>query len=379
MHLLPSISAQGMQGFAATWLVHLYTLVSMLSMVLNGCTEKTSPGDRASETPLVFEVNPFIGTDLEGQTFPGALVPWGMVSASPHTRLMTLEEVLEGVDFIEGGFAFSGYKWGDPTIHGFGTAHLSGVGCPDLGGPVLVPFAGEPPADFDEQGSRYRDEKAHAGYYVVYLQRSKTWAEMTATKRTGVFRFRFDEPSAGAGLMIDTAHGLSILYDGGYLRKVSDHEFEGFANFGLFCGPNNQGQIHFVARIEGPVVASGLTKDGKVVPGDEATGMVAAFVRFAEDMDVPVTVNIGLSWVNIDGARANLEAEKQPFDAALAQAERAWQDVLARVEVEGGQPIGSHSLLYCSLPRCHTPQHRKRCRRSLSSVSRCQPGFHRSG
>ena len=120
---------------------HQGLLVAAIGLCQLGCADDMNPMDERTDTPLVFEVNPFIGTDLEGQTFPGALVPWGMVSASPHTSLMTIEDVLEGVDFIEGGFAFSGYKWGHPTIHGFGTAHLRVVGPGDKGQAAAPHFA----------------------------------------------------------------------------------------------------------------------------------------------------------------------------------------------------------------------------------------------
>ena len=70
--------------------------------------------------------------------------------------------------------------------------HLSGVGCPDLGVPVVVPFTGAPPGSFEAAGSAYRDEAAHAGYYTVYLEGPAALAELTATPRTAVLRFRFD-------------------------------------------------------------------------------------------------------------------------------------------------------------------------------------------
>lgn len=315
-------------------------LAILLPALLFCCTEQDPdprPFDPHDAAPLAFEVNPFIGTDLEGQTFPGAVYPWGMASPSPHTRLTSIADLL-GMDFLEGGLAFSGYKWGDPTIHGFGTAHLSGVGCPDLGGPVVVPFVGDPPENFEAAGSAYRDEIAHAGYYSVQLDEAEVVAEMTATPRSAALRFRFEAAERPPGILIDTSNGLSVAHDGGYVRLVSDTEVEGYAKFGLFCGQSNQGRVHFVARIEGPVSESGLLVDGELSTETEATGNVGAYMRLDSSPGDAVSVAIGLSWVSVAGARANLDAEQGGFDDLRGSAERAWQQVLERVEVEGGSP-----------------------------------------
>ncbi|MDP6945154.1 MAG: GH92 family glycosyl hydrolase, partial [Myxococcota bacterium] len=239
------------------------------------------------------------------------------------------------MDFLEGGPAFSGYKWGDPTIHGFGTAHLSGAGCPALGGPAMMAFTGEPPTGFEAAGSAYRDEVAHAGYYAVTLDGPKVRAEMTATPRTAILRFDFDAGVTQPGLLLDCAGALSIGRDGGRLHLVSDTEVEGHVNFGFFCGQPNEGRVHFVARLDRPSTESGLRQNGATLDASEAEGEVAAFFRL--EGDGPVTVSIGLSWVSTEGARANLEAEALDFDAARLAAEQAWQEVLGRVATEGGR------------------------------------------
>ena len=190
----------------------------------NAYEAPTPPAD----APLAAEVDPFIGTAADGMTFPGALVPWGMASPSPHTKLTTAADGLEGV-FVNGG-----YRHGDPQIHGFGLTHLSGVGCPDLGLPVVAPTSGATPVSFDAYGSAYRNEVAYAGYYAAELSDMDTVAEMTATPRTAIFRFWFPQDKP-ANITIDAARGVSWVRNQGDLEVVGPNEFAGSAAFGGFC------------------------------------------------------------------------------------------------------------------------------------------------
>ena len=77
------------------------------------------------------EVNTFIGTQDEGNTFPGASAPFGMIQVSPITG------------------HYAGYRYDDGKIRGFGHSFVSGAGCWEQGGQVaanirrLPPFMGE--------------------------------------------------------------------------------------------------------------------------------------------------------------------------------------------------------------------------------------------
>jgi predicted alpha-1,2-mannosidase len=262
-------------------------------------------------------------------TFPGALVPWGMASPSPHTKLTTAADGLEGV-FVNGG-----YRYGDPQIHGFGLTHLSGVGCPDLGLPVVAPTSGATPADFDAYGSAYRGEVAYAGYYGVELSDMETVAEMTATPRTAVFRFWFPQDKP-ANITVDAARGVSWIRNQGDLEVVGPNEIAGSAAFGEFCVEGGGGRLYFVARADHVADSVGVVEDGAVRDEVRATGDAMAFLRYDTPPKEPVTLWVGLSWVSIEQARANLEAEQLPFDEARDAASVAWQQHLGRVEVAGG-------------------------------------------
>src|SRR5579872_4816951 len=122
-------------------------------------------------------VNPFVGTAHGGNTFPGALVPWGMVSVSPHNDLK----------------APSGYIHGNPTIYGFGHVHLSGTGCPDLGSVLIMPTVGDIRIEPEKIKSDYESEEASPGYYRVNLKTYEILAEMTATTHAGMSQYTFPE------------------------------------------------------------------------------------------------------------------------------------------------------------------------------------------
>jgi len=296
--------------------------------VLTSCTGSTSVAYEVpsppAEAPLAGEVDPFIGTAGDGQTFPGAVVPWGMASPSPHTTLTTTADAVEGL------FVNSGYQHGAPTMRGFGLTHLSGVGCPDLGVPVVAPTLGEPPSAFDDYVSTYRNEVAYAGYYAVELGDRGMVAEMTATPRTGVFRFWLPE-GAPANIIVDPARGVSwIRNQTKFSEGLSTDEIAGSAGFGGFCAMPGGGRLHFVARLDRPAHRVELFD-----PNGNA-GEALAFWRYDRAPAEPVTMWVGLSWVSIDEARANLDAEQLRFDDARDAAALAWQQSLGRIEVEGG-------------------------------------------
>jgi len=314
-------------------------------VVLGSCTESSSVAYEVpwppAQAPLAAEVNPFIGTAGDGQTFPGAVVPWGMASPSPHTKLTTAADALEGV-FVNGG-----YRYGDPQIHGFGLTHLSGVGCPDLGLPVIAPTSGATPASFEAYSSSYRSELAYAGYYGVELSDMDVVAEMTATPRTAVFRFWFAQGQP-ANITLDGARGISWVRNEADLEVLGPDEIVGSAAFGQFCVSGGGGRLYFVARVDRAADSFGVVEDGAVSAEPRAKGDAMAFLRYESAPPEPVTMWVGLSWVNIEKARANLDAEQLPFDEARDAAATVWQQHLERIEVAGGSD-DDHVRFYTAL------------------------------
>jgi predicted alpha-1,2-mannosidase len=280
---------------------------------------------------LARQVDPFIGTHGEGNTFPGAAVPWGMTSASPHTR-----QAGPG-DFVNGHLAAAGYVDDDPQIHGLGLTHLSGAGCPDLGAPVIAAVTGPlPTVDFDRYGVARENERAWPGYWGADLVEPGVRMEATATAHGAGLRFyaRNDDPT----VLVDAARSLSWFGNDGGVHIVSNRELEGWSQTGGFCVQKNRQKVFFVARFDRDASAVGTWQDDAPSDARDAQGNVGAWFRFAAGGGGTVELIVGVSFVSIDGARANLEAELagHRFDDLRIAAQNAWEDQLGRIRVVGG-------------------------------------------
>jgi putative alpha-1,2-mannosidase len=169
-------------------------------------------GEFAAEpTRLSTFVRPFVGTQGEGNTYPGPSAPFGMIQLGPDTE----KELWETA---------SGYEYSDPTILGFSLTHLTGTGIPDLGDFLFIPQVGEPklvPGAKNEPETGYQsrysheEETASAGYYKVNLQKSGVTVELTAGERAGMTRMTFPA-SDNASILTDLsprAHGQEMEGD----------------------------------------------------------------------------------------------------------------------------------------------------------------------
>lgn len=292
-------------------------------------------------------VDPFIGTANEGNTFPGAVAPWGMASPSPHNAYST--PLSYGT---AAGLAPSGYVHGRPYIMGLGLTHLSGVGCPDLGTPVVAAVTGplrldDTPASYR---SRYRDQVAWPGYYAVTLTDHAVVLEATATPRGAALRLRLPADGGDAHLLLDVGSKVSWLRGSGQVRVVSPSEVEGAGHSGFFCAKGNRQTVYFVARVSAPADGSGTWKDGQRSSAPQQTGDAGAFLRFGPTAPRVITLRVGLSYVSLQGARRNLEAELagRDFEQLRAATFGAWEQALGRVRVQGGS-AAQRTIFYSAL------------------------------
>ncbi|MBV2357832.1 GH92 family glycosyl hydrolase [Streptomyces sp. J2-1] len=268
--------------------------------------------------PLTELVNPFIGTQNEGNTYPGAAVPFGMVQFSPDTGHNT------------------GYDYAQDHIRGFSLVHLSGVGC-GLGGdlPVLPTTGDVTETDYARYaaGFGHADESASPGYYRVGLD-TGIEAELTATARTGVQRYTFPATdkanvllNAGQSLHTRVATEVEIL---------DDHTVRTALTGRGFCQDTEPYTVYTITRFDRPFTAYG-TWDGSTVGAGAKRGSGGAYVRFDTTKDRTVEATTALSYVDARGAAGNLRAEGgRSFDSVRAAAERAWADRLGTVRVRGG-------------------------------------------
>jgi predicted alpha-1,2-mannosidase len=281
----------------------------------------TVPAARAAEPSdghLTDLVNPFIGTQNEGNTFPGAAVPFGMVQLSPDTGHST------------------GYDYSQDRIRGFSLVHLSGVGCRIGGDLPVLPTTGEVTrTDYARYAARFRhqDESASPGYYRVGLD-SGIEAELTATARTGVQRYTFPATDH-ANVLLNAAQALhkpvtstvEVLDDRTVRTAITGHGF---------CRDTGPYTVYTLTRFSRPFTAYG-TWDGAEVTAGSRTGRGGAYVRFDTTRDRTVEATTALSYVDARGAEVNLRAEGgRSFDTVRERARRTWERRLDAVRVRGG-------------------------------------------
>lgn len=294
----------------------------------------------AAEAPLTQYVDPFVGTGglgfSVGSTFPSPQLPYGMARPGPDT---TLEA--GAIDFAH----CSGYSYADDLIRGFSQVRPHGMGVPDYGAVGLMPTVGMSEAKTTQEGYRsafsHDTEEASPGYYAVTLDDTDVRVEITATERVGLYRATFPADS-DAVMLVDIGHfsATNEVIDGEVTVDPDAHEVYGFAHFvGSYSSRFGGMPVYFVARFSRPFASYGVWKDGVLNDaGTTETGAhTGAYLHFDTTSDAAVSVAFGLSFVDLAGARANLDAEAADvdFDAARTAADQAWQDTLSVVQVEG--------------------------------------------
>jgi predicted alpha-1,2-mannosidase len=311
-------------------------------ILLAGCSN-------LSQKDVLTLVNPFIGTDGHGHTYPGAAFPFGMVQLSPDTRKDNWD-------------ACSGYHYSDTAILGFSHAHLSGTGVGDYGDIRFTPMTGAlriRPGDGNNPGAGYRSrfshekETASPGYYQVFLEDHQVNAEFTVTQRCGLHQYTFPS-SRESFILIDLTESVVTEKNPGLsVRIVNDHEISGFRRSSGWAADQ---VIYFYAVFSRPFDEFGTALDGRILPDTSfAEGNdVQAYVKFVTSENEKVMVKVGISGVSIDGARKNLESEIPgwDFDQVKQQAESAWSRELGRIEVKGGHP-DDFVKFYTALYHCY--------------------------
>lgn len=312
MHRTPR---PGLRGPAAV----LAAAALLGGVLLPGATAEAAPRSDGRLTDLV---NPFIGTQNEGNTYPGASVPFGMVQLSPDTGHNT------------------GYDYGENHIRGFSSVHLSGVGC-GLGGdlPTLPTTGDVTETDYAKYAAEFShdDEKASPGYYKVGLK-TGIEAELTATRRTGVQRYTFPATDK-ANVLLNAGQSLHRTLSSDV--EILDNRTVRTAITGSgFCQDTKPYTVYTITRFDRPFTTSGTWNGDTVSGAKKSTATDArngAWLRFDTTEDRTVEATTALSYVDAKGAALNLRAEGgHDFDGVLRAAERTWEDRLESVKAQGG-------------------------------------------
>ncbi len=277
-------------------------------------------------------VNPLIGTDGIGHTFPGATTPFGMVQLSPS-------------DDTEGWNWCSGYHYSDKTLKGFAHNHFSGTGLAGMGDILLMPVVGEvntKPGTKEDPASGYRskfsheNETASPGYYSVVLDDNHVEVELTASPRVGFHRYTFSK-AGKQNVIIDATHGVRQQVLNASVEIVSDTEVKGHK----YCHDQSCGKrkVFFYAKFSKPFKTSGVTVEDEIVSdANMAEDKTAkAFVQFDGDDGDVVEVAVAISYVDHEGAKANYVAEGKgkSFDEVHTAAREMWKEKVTKIEIEG--------------------------------------------
>jgi predicted alpha-1,2-mannosidase len=279
-------------------------------------------------------VTPFVGTAAKaGNTFPGAVVPSGMVQFSPVSA---------------GTSSPGGYRYDDDTISGFALTRLSGAGCTNMGELPVLPLA-QPFAQLSGEGGvpaatfHHAHESATPGRYIVRFDNGIE-SDLTATLRTGDATFTF--PGSDAYLALNAGGGGSRR-QAIAIELVGPSEVRGSITENGFCGGPASPTLHFVARFDRPVrTTASWGEDGAVVAGVTKQETISAGGLLLGFAGGTVRMKVGVSYVSAANAALNLARESPGWDfrrVAFA-ARSAWSRALGRIEVKGGSPSATRTF-----------------------------------
>lgn len=318
-------------------------LLGALTGVVLAGTTLVVPAFPAAAAPvpddLTSLVNPFIGSQNEGNTFPGASMPFGMAQLSPDTGHSV------------------GYRYDQDKIRGFSMTHFSGVGC-SLGGTLpVLPTTGPITSTDNVAYAATKDresEQASPGYYTVKLAESGVTAELSATTRTGWQRYTFPATTE-ANVLINTGQALHRV-TGSEVEVLDDRTVVSTVTGRGFCQDTEPYTLYFVTKFDRPFASFGTWTGDQVSAGSASSsageGRNGAYVRFDTTGDDDVEAVTSLSYVDPAGAQANLEAEGNgTFDEVRAAADATWEERLEQIRIEGGteeQQRTFYSSLYRS-------------------------------
>lgn len=293
-------------------------LTCIVALLIFSCTKKNdnSTTVKASNKSFIDYVNPFIGTGAHGHTYPGATLPFAMMQLSPDTRL-------------DGWDGCSGYHYSDNYIYGFSHTHLSGTGVSDYGDILLMPTDSINFNNGADGTKGYRDHFSHdkeiaqPGYYKVHLDSTNIDVELTVSKRSGIHKYQYQNKK-NQYLILDLEHRDKLLDS--KIEKISDTEVTGYRFSEAWAKDQ---RIFFYIKFSHPII-------GDLGASEPLLYQKKAAFQFDNPKNEPVYVKIGISAVDIEGARKNLEEEigAKTFNSVKKEAQDIWNKQLEKIVVQ---------------------------------------------
>ncbi len=301
----------------------------LLSLALNACGPE--PGaPPAEEKDHTSRVNLHIGTGGHGHTYPGAVLPFGMVQLSPDNGT-------EGWDWC------SGYHYSDTVIAGFSHLHLSGTGIGDLCDVSVMPYFVRDIWPGNPHTFHHSKEQASPGFYSVTFENGIE-AALTATRRVGMHRYTFPE---GEEKGLSVALGFRINWDMPTETSVQQLNGTTLAGVRKSTGWAKDQRVYFAAVFSEPF--SRVEIMDFHVKGTDSLGAARAMLAFPAG-DQPLLVKVGVSSASVEGALANIERELNHWDfgRAAREAREAWEGELAKIDATFIEPA-MDTIFYTAL------------------------------
>ena len=288
----------------------LYFII--ISLIIS-CNSRSKILPAQKDLALISYVNPFIGTGGHGHTYPGVTMPFGMMQLSPDTRL-------------DGWDGCSGYHYSDDEIYGFSHTHLSGTGVSDYGDILLMPTTKaifNNGADGKEgYKSKFSHDKeiAKPGYYKVHLDDTNIDVELTVSRRSGIHKYSFNETQQDY-IILDLEHRDQLLAH--QIEQISPTVIQGFRHSKAWA--TNQ-KLFFYIELSHEVLLQ--------YPASKNPTKTAMSIHNPKNEHV--YVKIGISAVDIEGAKKNLYKEigDKTFNEVKKAAQETWENQLEKIVIE---------------------------------------------
>ena len=316
------------------------TILSAASLLLMGITAEASR-PYGNESDFTKYVDPFIGADNGGYTFPGACVPYGMVKLGPDCNNLTEN---------------AGWQVNTPVV-GFSHTHIngSGGGC-KYGNVLFMATTGD--MDPDDYASPYSNAVAKVGLFSIDLDRYGISARLSATQHAGFHEYEFPETDK-ANVLVDLGKFLASYeiqeFVGSEVTVLSDTEIQGYTRIRGGWNYSEAYTVYFYAKFDTPCESFGTWKEGQLCPGiatqSDANTRCGAYFTFNTNGHRKIRAKVGISYMGYNKARETSEEICDwNIETTRLEAVSKWNDILSQVEVEGGDE-DVKKVFYSSLYR----------------------------
>ncbi len=298
-----------------------------------------------ANTEPVDMVNPLTGTlskfELStGNNYPVIALPWGMNFWTPQTG--------------KNGDGWQ-YTYTADKIRGFKQTHQPSPWMNDYGMFSLMPITGEAVFDEEKRASwfSHKAEIAKPYYYRVYLADYDITTEIAPTERAAMFRFTFPQEEMSYVVLDAYDRGSYVQIQPeknrivGYTTRNSGGVTKDFKNWFIIDFGSRSFDYTSVTD------SKEIFTDRKELK-DNHTGAIVGFRTGHRDV---ITARVASSFISLEQAERNLnELGKKSFDEIASDGRKIWNDVLGRIQVEGGSEEQMRTFYSCLWRSLHFPR-----------------------